>query len=96
MSEKSCALTGWQWWYGYKSSVDDDGLYVAEYSTKDAAISAALRDTFEGDEFYLIEAITGERADDEEEDSPFLFSHTRNRELWVNRRGVAEILGEQS
>lgn len=92
MSEESSTLVGWQWWYGYKSCVDDDGLYVAEYPTKDAAIAGALRDTFSNDKFYLIEAITGERADDEDEDSPFLFSHVRNKELWINRGGAAEFL----
>lgn len=93
MSDDGSALTGWQWWYGYKDMVDEDALYVQEYATKDAAIAGALRDVFDGDEFYLIEAITGEPADDADEDSPFLFSHMRGKELWRCVDGRAELLG---
>ncbi len=88
MSNDGSALTGWQWWYGHKNVVDEDALYAQEYATKDDAIAGALRDMFDGDEFYLIEAITGARADDEDEDAPFLFSHMRGKELWTRLQGV--------
>jgi len=93
MSDESSGPKGWQWWFGHKDMVDDDSLYAQEFATKDAAIAGALRDTFDGDEFYLIEAITAERADEDDEDSPFLFSHMRGKELWRRFDGAAEFIG---
>jgi hypothetical protein len=83
----------WRWYYGAKENVEEDGLYDVDYDTKELAILGALQNFDDGDEFYIIEAVCREeREEGEAEDDPVMFSHFRNKELWLVRDGRGELV----
>lgn len=76
----------WLWWAGTADAVNDDAIYdLGSFATRDAAIAAAIRDTMPGDRSYIVEALTGDREEDRDEDDRIPFLSTRNAECIIAR-----------
>lgn len=71
-------MTFWQWWW-LESGESEDGGWQGEFTTREAAVAAAVRELPVGTSFDVIEARSSTSVNHEGADCvPFL--RTRNRE----------------